>query len=224
MKTLTKSLLAIGLLAAASLASAQQGGGRMWGMGRGGGMMGGAMGRAMLLQRDDVRSDLALTDDQKAKLGDIQTKMREKMQGMFSGGERPSREEMGKLWEGAMKEVQTEVDSILTADQQKRLKEISVQLAGNGAVNDKEIAKELAITVDQQRKIEDLQKKSGEAMRTVGQRMRNGEIDREEMRPLMEKIQSVTNDELGKILTDAQKARLKAMGGKPFVKAEGSTR
>ena len=45
---------------------------------------------------------------------------------------------------------------------------------------------------------------------------RRGELDREQTRPLMEKNRKIMDTELGKILTDAQKAKLKDMGGKPF--------
>lgn len=224
MKTLSKSLLALGLLAVASLASAQQGGGRMF---RGTGMMGGASvaGRAFLLQREDVRADLGMTDEQKTKLSEMEARMREEGMAAFSrGGGGGGGGDRAKMMAEMMQKGLDGVNAILTAEQQARLKEIAIQLAGNAAVNDKGVAKDLGISLDQQRKIEDLQKKSGEARRTLMGRVRAQELGWEEAGPMMEKIQSVTNDELGKILTDAQKEKLKTMGGKPFVKAEGSTR
>ncbi len=52
------------------------------------------------------------------------------------------------------------------------------------------------------------------------QDMRDGSMSQEEMRAAMQKRQTALNEELGKVLTAEQAAKLKDMGGKPFKKAD----
>ena len=73
-----------------------------------------------------------------------------------------------------------EANAILTPAQQVRLREIAIQLAGNGAAQDAEVAKEIAVTADQKSKIEELQKKANAARMTLGERMRAGAFRRRE--------------------------------------------
>ncbi len=186
-----------------------------------GGMMGGNGGGnpAMLLRRDDVKEDLKLTDDQKSKLQEIQDGMRQKFMDAFqsAGDDQAART---KAMTTLMKGVTDEVNKVLTADQQKRLKEISVQIGGNAVVMQADIQKDLAITADQKAKLDDLSKRQQAAMREVFQKMQAGEIQREDMPDIMKKNTKVMNDEIDKILTKDQKDKLKGMGGKKFVQAE----
>jgi hypothetical protein len=48
------------------------------------------------------------------------------------------------------------------------------------------------------------------------QKMRNGEMEREEMQELMKKNNDSMNEELGKILNDNQASKFKAMRGAEF--------
>lgn len=85
-----------------------------------------------------------------------------------------------------------------------------------------ELAKELKITDEQKQKARDLQAKQSEANRSVREKAQSGELDFSEIRAIMEKNSKALNEELGKLLTDEQKAKLKAMGGAPFKFAEDS--
>ncbi|MGV3618257.1 MAG: hypothetical protein ACO1SV_23260 [Fimbriimonas sp.] len=214
---LKKIILTVGIIAVVGSAFAQGGGG-----GQRRGMMGGQMGRggpAQLLQREEVQTELKLTDDQKTKLSGLQDKMRDKMREMFAGGgggERPDPTKMREAFTKVNEEIQKEVDAILTPEQQKRLKELSVQRAGNGAVMIPSVAKDLGITDEQKTKIENLQKLQGEATQALFQKMRDGELDGEQMREKMTANQKALDEEIGKVLTEAQKTKLKEMAGKPF--------
>lgn len=215
-----RKIVVLAALALSTFAAAQGMGGGRGGWMRGG--MGGASvaSRAILLMREDVTTELALTDDQKTKLSEMQAKLQEEMMGMFQGGGRPDREKMQGMFEDMAKRGLDEASKILTPEQNVRLKEIAIQEAGNAAAQDAEVAKVIGVTVDQKARMQDLQKKAEAAQRTMMERMRNGEMDREEMQPMMQKIRATTQEELGKILTPAQREKLKAMGGKPFKKAE----
>lgn len=189
-------------------------------------MMGGGAGvvanPTFLLQRTDVKDDLKLTDDQKIKLSDIQSSVRNRMQSMFTGGARPdfsdpkAREEFQAKMQKVMDDIAKEIDAVLTEDQRKRLKEISFQFAGNSAALDKNAAKDLGITDDQKTRIEELNKKAQAANRSLQEQMRSQDIDFQEYQARSKKNSEVLNEEIGKILTDDQKAKLKTMQGKPF--------
>jgi len=187
---------------------------------RGGGMMMGGGGNATFnLRRNDVKEDLKLTDDQKAKLQEIQDGMRQKFMDAFqaAGDDQAART---KAMTTLMKEVTDQINKILTDDQQKRLKEISIQLGGNAVVMQPDIQKDLGFTDDQKAKIKDLGDRQQAANREVFQKMQNGEITREDIPEIMKKNTKVLNDEIDKILTQAQKDKLKSMAGKPFVQTD----
>lgn len=105
---------------------------------------------------------------------------------------------------------------ILTPDQMKRLAEISVQIRGNRSIMDPAVQKSLNFSDDQKKKVTDLATKQQEANRSIMEKVRNQEISREEMQSSMEKNNKVLDEELGKILTSDQAAKLKEMQGKPF--------
>jgi hypothetical protein len=105
---------------------------------------------------------------------------------------------------------------VLSADQMKRLGEISIQLQGNRAVGNEDVQKALGITDEQKTKITDLQTKMGDANRALFEKVRNQEISQEDMQKSMQNNTKTLNDELGKILTPAQATKLKDMQGKPF--------
>jgi len=188
---------------------------------RGGGMFGRGGGTAQLLGRHDVQKELNLSDDQKTKLEALRQKQREDMQAFFQAnapadGGRPDMSKLQPEMEKMRKDQQKEVDAILTADQSKRLKEISIQLGGVGVITRPEIQTDLGFTDDQKAQVKSLQDKQQAAMQEIREKMQSGELDREQMRPLMEKNRKIMDDELGKILTEAQKAKLKELGGKTF--------
>ncbi|HMS55156.1 MAG TPA: hypothetical protein PKA27_07110 [Fimbriimonadaceae bacterium] len=180
--------------------------------------MGGGGGKAMLLNREDVQRDLALTSTQKDKLEGAREEMMEKMREAFtaareSGGDMSAvRPQMEKM----MKESEKTLLAILTPEQAKRLKEISIWINGNRSLLDEEIQKDLKMTDDQKSKAKNLQTKQGEAMQSLFEKMRNQEIDREEMQAAMKKNNDILDAELGKLLTADQAAQLKSMKGKEF--------
>ncbi len=228
MKKLILSLVVV----AAAVASFAQGGG-----GRQGGMMGrmGMDSPLMILTREDLKesiyADLALSDDQKLKLAEYfaPDAMRERMMAVFqnSGLDRDSfgteegRKKMGEIFAKQQESMKKEVEGMMTPEQVKRLGQIYLQVSGNRAIMNKDVAKALEITTAQQEKIDGLQKASGEAMQALFQKMRDQEITREEMQEKQKKNGEIMNTELGKILTENQKAKLAEMGGKKFVVKEG---
>jgi hypothetical protein len=223
------------LVACVALASAQDNGGqqrRGGGFGqRGFGQMGrGGQNGLSLAMRKDVQTDLALTEDQKKKLTDLNTKNREARRadgggrrqrgqggaGSAGGQTTVDREAMQKRMQEQREQQQKDLAAILTADQVKRLAEISLQLRGNDAILDEKVQKDLGITTEQKQKIEDLQKKQREANQGLMEKMRNNEIPQEDARKTLQANQKAFQEELGKVLTADQAGKLKTMQGKPF--------
>jgi len=222
MKSIVK-LSIIGMLVMAAITASAQGFGG-GGQGRGGMRMfgmGGGTSTAMLLQREDVQEDLALTSEQKSSLKDIQQNQTDKMRASFeemrASGTRPDPTTMRETMTKMMKEVDAEVNKVLKPEQQTRLKEISIQLDGNKAVMKPEIQKDLAITDAQKAKLKTLQEGSQAASQSVMEKARNREIQWTEVQDIMKKNDKILNDEIGKVLTPAQKTKLTEMGGKKFV-------
>ena len=209
-----KLMVAVIALALCSGAFAQ--GGRMMRMGN---------DPARLLGRTDVQKDLGLTDDQVTKIKAVQDKAREDMMAFFQAnmqGGPPDQAAMEKLrpqMEKMRADVKKQIDAIITADQSKRLDQISIQLDGNRAVLRKEVQDQLSLTDDQKSKLKTLQTNEQTARQEVMQKMRDGEITRDQIGDIMTKNNKIMNDEIGKVLTDDQKTKLKTLGGKEF-KAE----
>lgn len=169
----------------------------------------------MLLRRDDVARDLKLTTKQKGDLEAMNQAMREQMRDLFqnAGGDR---EAMQKAMVDLQKKSKAEVEKILEKGQMLRLRQIAIQLGGNSMITSEEIQKELEMTTDQIAKVKDISAKSQEANQAIFQKMRDGEIERDQVQELMTKNRKILNDELGKILTEKQKGKLKEMGGPEF--------
>lgn len=218
MKLLRNLLVVCAALVVASAAMAQGGGGQ----GRQGFRMmgGGDSSGTMLLQRADVQKELAITDDQKTKLQGLQDKARDDMREIFQNAN-GDRDAMRQGMQKYMAQMQKDVAAILTKEQTARLKEINIQISGNRAATFPDIQKELGLSADQISKIKDLGTKQQEANQALFQKVQSQEITREELQDNMKKNNDTYDAEVGKILTDAQKAKLKTMGGKEFKQDNG---
>ncbi len=123
---------------------------------------------------------------------------------------------MVKRMEDMRAEQHKQLAAILDAGQLKRLAEIAVQLQGNRAIQNPETQRTLGLSAAQLAKLKDLNDKQQEANRAIFQKMQDQELTREEAQATFEKNTKVMNDELAKVLTGDQAAKLKAMGGAPF--------
>ena len=168
-----------------------------------------------LVTRKDVGKELKLTDEQTTKLQAAQADMRQQGMQAFqdSGGD----------FEAAMKTITklndgfaTMVKGTLTAEQFTRLLQTFIQRAGTMSVTDSDVQKLLKLTDDQVKHIKDLQDKQNAANRSLGEKMRNGELDRSEIGPLMQKNTEALKTAIEKVLTDDNKTALKAAAGEAF--------
>ena len=211
-----KLILGIAILAIAVMSQAQRGGGFMRNQG----------GPVGYISREDVQKELVLTDEQKEKITAItdSQQMGPKFQKAMEDagltredfGTADGQKKMPAIFAKIQAEIKKEIEVVLTPTQITRWNEVSIQLAGNLAAVQPEVGKLLVLTDDQSKLIAELQKKQMDATRGLGQQMRDGSLTFEEFQTKQKKNTEIMDSEVAKILTDAQKAKLKELGGKKF--------
>ena len=167
-----------------------------------------------------------MTDEQKDKLAALMPTDREAMMAMFQEIMKEAgvadfqemqtaegQKKMAPVMAKRAIEMKKKMDVILTPEQNKRLAEINVQFYGNRVATQPDVAKVLGLTEDQTKGIADLNKKQGEAMRGLFQKVRDGELTMEDVADKRKKNDEILNSEIGKLLTDKQKAQLVEMAG-----------
>ena len=183
---------------------------------------GGPMASAQLLSREDVQAELKITEDQKGRLDALRSGARDKMRAAFTemrngaGGPEDAQQAMQTRMQGLFEDMAKGALSVLDDAQKQRVKELAIQSQGALAVLQPEVAKELAITGAQKAKFDDLQRMQDEANTGLFERLQSGEIDREQLGASMTKNRATMDAEVVKLLTEAQRAKLKALGGVPF--------
>lgn len=227
LKSIACAALALCVVALPLAAEAQ---GRGGGQGRGGMMMGGGnmmQGPGMLLARKDVHKDLNLSTDQTTKLEALQKEYRDKLMAMFEGmrgqggqggqgGERPDFTTIQKDMEKMSTDLNEKSLALIDDAQKARLGQIELQMKGNRAIMEEKTQKELGFSTAQRRQVEDLEKAMNDANQAIFARAQNGEIDRTEIRPLMEENNRILDGELVKVLTGEQKTKFESMKGPKF--------
>lgn len=200
MRSFHQLLLLAALVATTSTALAQDRGSR-------GGGPGFAPSGAMLLGQKSVQKDLKLNDDQIKQVEEFAAKQRDGQSGLRDA----SREERTKRFTEIREAGQKAIDTILNDEQQARLKQISLQLAGPAALASPEVAEQLAFTDEQKKSIEEIQSASREAMRSL---MQDADGDRAEAFKKMQATRQATEEKVKALLTDEQKTKWEALIGK----------
>jgi Spy/CpxP family protein refolding chaperone len=223
--TRTLRLVVIGLLllaAVPALAQERQGrrGGQGFGggFGRGGGGLG--MGPAQLVGIEQVQKELELVDDQKQEIAKITEDSRQGLGDLFGGlRDLPQEERQAKMremrekMEARNKETEEKINKVLLAHQQKRLKEIALQVRGIAALSDDAVAKELALSADQKDQIKKVTEDADQARRDLFQ---NAGGDREGLREKGQAIRTESEQKALAVLTADQKTKFEDMKGKKF--------
>jgi hypothetical protein len=191
---------AVALIAAAPIgAQPPGGGGRMMG--------GGGYTLIGLVGQKSVQADLKLTDDESKNVEKVVAKSREAMGDLRSLGNEERREKMQAM--GAANEKA--LAEVLSADQMKRLKQITLQAQGVAAVERPEVAEALALTSEQKEKLQTIRRDLGSEMRDLG-----GGEDREAAAKKMTAARKAATEKMLGIFTDAQKAKWTELSGEPF--------
>ena len=129
------------------------------------------------------------------------------MQEMFQNAGQASPEDRQKMGV-KIQEMQTKaVNDILDTTQQKRYKELDLQRAGAQAVARPDVAKELVITDEQKKKLEDIQKASQEEMRALFTGGGGGGRPGPEVMEKIQAQQKASGEKMMAVLTAEQSAK-----------------
>ena len=130
--------------------------------------MGPPPSNVMLIAAPEVQTELALTDAQKQRVGELQGEMQEQMRASFSGvnfqelgslseEERDKRfADMRTKSEAAMKQLDEKLNQGLDAKQITRLKQLALQRDVIAALNRPDVTKQLKLSKDQETKLRDI--------------------------------------------------------------------
>jgi Spy/CpxP family protein refolding chaperone len=198
---------------------------------RGGGGMFGGGGGAQLLRNEDVQKDLKLTDEQKTKIKEFQDKQQAAMREAFGGGGQPDREKMQEMFKKNAEESAKFLKETLTEDQNKRLKQISLQasMKNNPAValftptfenmmfglgDPTETGKALKVTDEQKDKIKSIAETMQKDLREL--RPQGGGRPSADEQKKMDAVRKEATEKIMETLTDDQRKTLKDLQGEEF--------
>ena len=170
-----------------------------------------------LISIEQVRKELKVTDDQQSKLQEIQQKRRTASQELFSGLDDLSREERrakfaelrGKF-EELTKKSTAQINEVLSADQQKRLLGITIQVRGASTLSMGDVAKALGLSDEQKKKVTTINKES----RAKSREIRGG--NREESGEKLTALRKETGEQLLAVLSADQKEKFEKLKGEKF--------
>ena len=228
------------VLLCASVALAQRpggaggpGGGPRGGFGFGG--PGGPKSPLMLVAYyESVQKELALKDDQIAKIKALGEESRKEMQPLFGGGvgerrkdesdaEREKRtEEMRAKFAAATKKVNETIlpklNETLDHMQRERLQQIRLQDWGSQALLDPDVAKSLNLSKDDTDKLAAISKEFREKLSALSQRSGGGgdRGDFQERFAKMVELNESRDKQLTEVLTAEQREQWEKLKGKPF--------
>jgi Spy/CpxP family protein refolding chaperone len=211
----TLTLTVVATLAVSAVAQPPGGrGGRGFG-GPGGPFGGGIIG---LMQSDEVRQEIELSEDQEAELRTlretVQDEIRNEMGDMFRGmrdlsdEERQARfDEIRTRFDEINKDVEGRLGKVLLPHQFDRVKQIDlqsrIQRGGASALSEGELAETLGLTEGQR---EQLREKSEEVERDLNAKIQQLRLD--------------ARNQLLEVLTTEQRAKLEGMMGEAFAVPE----
>jgi hypothetical protein len=239
------SLAACGALLCATIADAQPPG---QGRGRGGpggfsfgGGFGGPQGKLDLVTREPVQKDMALKEDQVAKVRELEEQVRDERRAAFQGGaggnpfdqnlsaeERQKRQaEFQARLEESRKKVNDKflplLSEILTEEQETRLQQIVWQAAGEQALLDKEVQEKLKLSKEQQDKLASLNKEAADKLAELrpqfgrgGPGGQGGQGNFQETIAKRNEITEARKKDMEAVLSADQKAEYAKAKGKEF--------
>jgi hypothetical protein len=191
----------VALMASPALGQQRQRGGR--------GAGGGQMGPSQLLTQKSVQEELKLSEDQIKEITAFNQKQAEARRGLRD----LDQEERQKKTREMNQEAQKTMAKILKPEQSKRLQQISLQVQGSRAFSNATVAKELNLTDDQKKQLQEIQRETMEKTRDLFQ---GGGGDRQEMAKKMQELQKDATTKAMKVLSSEQKTKWKEMTGEPF--------
>jgi hypothetical protein len=173
--------------------------------GKGGGR-GFGINSLMLAGQKDVQTDLKMDEDQVSKVAELS----KKQFAAFKDFKDMSQEERAAKMKELTANNNKAVAGILNETQNKRLKQISLQLSGNRAFSDPAVARSLKITEEQKGKLQTIQKEERAEIKAIR------DAGGDDARTKIAELQKATKEKSFGVLTDEQKTQWKELIGAPF--------
>jgi hypothetical protein len=180
-----------------------------------------------LIQSEQVKKELGLTDEQIGKIKSMESELRAKLAAkeaslQLKGLDPKAKEEKlktaAKEIDDLTKESRAQAGQILKPEQIKRMKEIMLQIYGWSVLTRNDYKDELKLTDAQNKQLDTIQEQMGQQMR-AGWQIPSGEKAAETTsgnRKRMEQIMKTSNTQALAVLTPAQKTQLETLKGKKF--------
>jgi len=173
-------------------------------------------GNLNLVQNEDLQKELNITPEQVAKIRQIPLLIKDKLKDQFAEMEKlegkERREKSRELRKAFSEEFPKHLARILTADQQKRMKQITLQQGGAQAFTDPDVEKELRLTAKQKEAFKDIVLKTNrDAIKIY--------LDEQDDAAASAKVAVMQKENMDQVLatlSDEQKAKWKLLLGKPF--------
>jgi Spy/CpxP family protein refolding chaperone len=163
----------------------------------------------MLLSEKSVQTDLKLTAAQNKKVNAAMTKQMMTMKTTFN----LAPEQRDKKMQEIVKTSDQAADELLTADQKKRVKQISLQVQGGQAFTNPDVVKDLDLTDEQQTKIKAIHDGIGKQM---GEMFKGKKLPPQAFQQKMTEIKKTADADARKVLTSEQASTWSEMTGTPF--------
>jgi Spy/CpxP family protein refolding chaperone len=161
----------------------------------------------LLLRQKSVQKELKLSDDAVKKIMEFTNKESDEYGKALKMAEK---ERTAKFNELEMTNKKFLEDN-LSAEQRKRLEQITLQVTGLYQLGRQEVVKALNLTEEQQNKFEDLQKETRKALEEI-----INAPDRAGKTEKLSTLREETSKKIMAVLTDAQKAKVREIVGEPF--------
>ena len=178
-----------------------------------GGLRMGNVAAIQLLQMDEVQAELKLSAEQKEKANAAHDEFMTARRQIFTEVDKESGERGSKMKELKDKTVET-LATVLDEAQRKRLREIILQVNGAAELDNQEIAADLKITPEQEKKLSEVRKANATARREALKALKEGgEGSRNEK---LSELQKDGDKKLLEVLTPEQSKQFETLKGKEF--------
>ncbi|MHB1426168.1 MAG: hypothetical protein ACYC3I_23640 [Gemmataceae bacterium] len=162
-----------------------------------------------MLSNPGVQKELKLSGDQITKLRDSLGKVVDKYKGDLTKLDKMTPDERDKKLKALGEDSRKVISSVLDAKQWKRYKQIEWQIIGFGALQDPELQKELKLSEEQKKKIDDI---FTDANKKIQELDKNRETSPEKFQAVVKDTEKKAND----VLSEEQKKSLKEIKGPEF--------
>lgn len=173
---------------------------------------------AYLLVSESVQKELALSREQKANFQKLQNDENGRHP-FFSGFAGLSQAHIQKRLDEHAKENQDRISKILTPQQNARLTEINLQVAGAAALSFGDVAEKVGLSTDQKAKLKSISAEARRKLSELNAANNNRPVDRSKAQEYRKKVAEIAAEHSSQslaVLTDAQRTQFEQLQGAKF--------